>query len=91
MAQDEAIRVSRKKPYTCVPQLISSHFSRKPFEPETTAHAVKAYEEAEREQLLQLIVRKRTAVGQPIDLVSAHREVDDLQSALRCGFAVTIF
>ena len=87
----ESIDASYEKPYTGVPQLTGSHFSRKPFEPGTPAHVVKAYEEAEREQLLRLVVKKRTAIAEPIDLASVHGEVDELQISLRCGLAITIF
>jgi len=91
MEQEQSIEASCKKPYTGVPQLTGSHFSRKPFEPGTPAHAVKAYEEAEREQLLRVILKKWTAVGESIDIVLVHREVDELQKSLRCGAIISIF
>ena len=91
MGQEESIEASYKKPYTGVPQLTGSHFSRKPFEPGTPAHVVKAYEEAEREQLLRLVVKKRTVVAEPIDLALVHREVDELQRSLRCGASLVSF
>jgi hypothetical protein len=91
MGQEKSIEASYKKPHTGVSQLTGPHFSRKPFEPGTPAHVAKAYEEAEREQLLRLLVKRWTGVAEPIDLASVHREVDELQKSLRCGFVVSIF
>ena len=91
MAQEGATGASRKKLYTGGQQFTGSYFSRKPFEPGTPTQHVKAYEEAEREQLLRLVLKRRTAVGEPIDLASIEGEVDELQKSLRCGLAITIF
>ena len=85
MAQEEAIGGSCKKLYTGGPQLTGSYFSRKPFEPGTPPHVVKAYEEAEREQLLRLVLKKRTGVGEPIDLASIEGEVDDYRNPCDAG------
>ena len=63
----------------------------KAIEPGTPADVVKASEEAEREQLLRLVVKKRTGFTEPIDLASVRVEVDELQKSLRCGLVITIF
>ena len=91
MAHEEAIGALCKKPYNGGPQLTGSYFSRKPFEPGTPAHVVKAYEEAEREQLLRFVLKKRTVGGESIDLTSVEGEVDEIQKSLRCGLAITLF
>ena len=91
MREEGVIEAGRKKANIGAPQLTSSYFYRKPFNPGTPAHVVKASEEAEREQLLRLIVKKRTVAGEPVDQVSLHGEVDELQKSLRCGAVISIF
>jgi hypothetical protein len=87
----KAIEDARQKANVHAMRLAGPNFSRKPFEPGTPEHVVKAYEEVERAQLLINIVEKRTATETPTDLDSVLREVDELQASLRCGAIITIF